>query len=264
MEVYSHSRLSCFEQCKLRFKLKYIDKLEPEVETTIEAHLGSVVHSVLEWLYIQVKKNKIPSIEEIINYYSEVWEKDFKEEIRIINGNAEIYFNKGIEFIINYYMKHCPFDDGTLEIEKKIHFKLDESEEYLIQGFIDRLVYNKETGEYEVHDYKTANNLPRKENIENDRQLALYSIAVKELFGQDKEVILVWHYLAHNMKICSKRTNKQLEQLKKETIELIKKIESTENFPTNKGILCNWCDFKSMCSAWGGKLPKKDVQMILE
>ena len=40
MTVYSHSRLSCFEQCPPKYKLNYIDKVETEVEEGIEAFLG--------------------------------------------------------------------------------------------------------------------------------------------------------------------------------------------------------------------------------
>ena len=122
-------------------------------------------------------------------------------------------------------MKHHPFDDNTIEVEKRIIIELDKSEGYKIQGFIDRIVYNLEKDEYEIHDYKTSNFLPTQESMDNDRQLALYSIAIKELFGKDKDVILIWHFLAHNIRIHSKRTNEQREQLKKQTIELIKKIE---------------------------------------
>ena len=45
----------------------------------------------------------------------------------------------------------------------------------------------------------------------------------------------------------SKRTNSQLENLKKETIELIKKVESAKEFPRNKSALCNWCEYKNIC-----------------
>jgi len=31
MSVYSHSRLSCYEQCPQKYKLKYLDKVETEV-----------------------------------------------------------------------------------------------------------------------------------------------------------------------------------------------------------------------------------------
>ena len=70
--------------------------------------------------------------------------------------------------------------------------------------------------------------MPTQETIDKDRQLALYSIAIKELFGHDKEVVLVWHYLAHNKRIESRRTNEQLQQLKQDVLTLIDKIESTE------------------------------------
>ena len=95
--------------------------------------------------------------------------------------------------------------------------------------------------------------MPTREKIDRDRQLALYSIAIKELFGYEKKVCLIWHYLAHNQKIYSKRTNEELEQLKKDIIELIKEIESTTKFHSNKTGLCNWCEYKSMCPQFGGK-----------
>ena len=78
----------------------------------------------------------------------------------------------------------------------------------------------------------------------------LYSIAIKEIFGYDKDVILVWHYLAHNKKIYSITTNNQLERLKVETINTIKRIELEKEFPHNKSRLCSWCEYKSLCPAW--------------
>ena len=68
--------------------------------------------------------------------------------------------------------------------------------------------------------------------------------------GYDEEVILVWHYLAHNKKVESSRTNDQLSNLKQETIDLIEEIQSTTQFPPTKSILCDWCEYKSICPAW--------------
>lgn len=261
-EVYSHSKLSTFEQCKLKFKYRYIDKIIPEIKPSIESYLGKAVHSTLEWLYSKVKENEIPTLDDTLILYSDEWQKDFSNEIQIFNKELthKDYFNKGIQFLIEYYTKHHPFQDGTLEIEKKITLNLDEEGNYKIIGFIDRLARNLQTGEYEIHDYKTANTLPNQEDIDNDRQLSLYAIAIKQLFGENEEVHLIWHYLAHNKRIESKKTNEQLEILKQDTIELIKKIESTTNFPANLGKLCNWCEYKDTCSALNKDKPKKEVQ----
>lgn len=252
MALYSHSKLSTFEQCPLKYKLRYIDKIKPLIEKTIESHLGNSVHDTLEWFYSTIKEtNSIPTIENVINYYAIRWQDEFSDEILIVKKemSAKDYFNRGIEFLMNYYTKHHPFKENTIECEKRIVIELDENTK--LQGFIDRLVHNIETGEYEIHDYKTGNHMPTQEKLDEDRQLALYSIAIKELFGHDKEVCLIWHYLAHNQKITSKRTNEQLQQLKKETLELIREIESTETFPHNKSVLCNWCEYKPTCPALG-------------
>ena len=252
MEFFSHSKLSTFEQCKLRYKFRYIDKIKPEIEKSIEAHLGTTVHSTFEWLYSKVKEGSIPTLDEVIIRYSQDWMKNYKPEIVVVKKNMTVkdYYNKGIQFLINYYTKHEPFSDNTLEVEKEILLNLDEEGRYKIRGFIDRLVYNLETEEYEIHDYKTANSIPHKEKIDNDRQLALYSIAIKEIFGQDKEVKLIWHYLSFNKIIYSRRTNDQLKKLKEETLELIEKIKSTVDFTPNKSVLCNWCEYKSICPVW--------------
>lgn len=267
MVIYSHSRLSTFEQCNLKYKYKYIDKIVPEIEKTIEAHLGKVVHSTLEWLYSSVMNKILPALDETVVYYSEKWMEEFDEttiKIPDTRYKSKDYFDKGVQFLIDYYMKNQPFDENTLAVEKEITIELDEYGEYKIKGFIDRLTYNMNTGEYEIHDYKTANTLPQKDKIENDRQLALYSIAIKDLYGIDKKVCLVWHYLAHNMKITSCRTDEQLDQLKDDTIDLIDKIESTENFPPTVSRLCDWCEYKSVCEAWGNKITEQDKNKFKE
>lgn len=250
-KIYSHSRLSTFEQCNLKYKFRYVDNIIPEVEKTVESHLGSIVHKALEWLYYEIKEKRIPSIDDVIIYYSKSWIEEYKSDLIENHGKDEKhYFNKGVQYLIDYYNRYKPFDDNTLEVEKEIFIDLDESGEFKIRGFIDRLAYNLKTEEYEIHDYKTSGTMPKEEKIENDRQLALYSIAVKEMFGQDKKVKLIWHYLFFNQRIESKRTQEQLEQLKKETLQLIKTIESTTEFKSNKSYLCNWCPYKPICPAW--------------
>jgi len=177
MKIYSHSKLSMFEQCKLKYKFKYIDKIIPEIERSIEAHLGDSVHQALEWLYKQVKQKNTPPIDEFISIYGRIWEENYKPEIVIVKKDITPgdYFNQGIKFLVEYYLSNKPFDDNTIEIEKRIIINLDGSGKYKIQGFIDRIVHNLDKGEYEIHDYKTNSSLPLKEKVDNDRQLALIS-----------------------------------------------------------------------------------------
>lgn len=250
MAVYSHSKLETFEQCRLKFKYRYIDKIIPEVPKGIEAHLGEVVHKTLEWLHMEIMEKRMPSIDAIITFYSERWIENFSADMNIVNKNmkAEDYFNKGVEFLINYYSKNHPFKDNTIATEQKIEIDLDEERKLI--GFIDRLVHNLEKDEIEIHDYKTSNSMWSQEKIQNNRQLALYSMAIKEMFGKEKSVCLIWHFLAHNTKVCIRKTDQELARLKQEIIQLIEEIEHTKHFPAYISRLCDWCEYRTICEAW--------------
>jgi len=256
MAVYSHSKLAMFEQCRYKYKLKYVDKVPQPIRGTIEAHLGSCVHDALEWIYQKVLTGEEPRLDALIEKYFATWEKNYDDGLLVVkrDRNVKDYFNQGIRFLTDYYTKHKPFKDGTIATEKRISMKI--SPEHSIVGFIDRLVYNGETGEYEIHDYKTANALPPREKFETDRQLALYSIAIKNEYA-NRPVLLVWHYLNFNMKISSRRTDAELQNLIDEILELISKIENATEFPHEKSVLCDWCEYKPYCKAWGNVLPEE-------
>lgn len=258
MTLYSHSKIQTFEECPYKFKLKYVDKVPPPLPPTIEAFLGSCVHEALEWLYAEVLNKKIPTLDDVIKKYSEVWQENDKEDFLIVNNlSKQDYFNKGVKFLVDYYVKHHPFNDGTLELEKKIWVNLEQNFPHKFIGYIDRLAYNPKTGEYEIHDYKTANSMPPEEKFETDRQLAIYSLGIKQQVGYHREVTLNWHYLNYNRKITVRRTNEELEKLRLEIIEKINKIETTKDFPYKKSKLCDWCEYKPYCKAWGNSLPEK-------
>jgi putative RecB family exonuclease len=249
MVIYSHSRLSTFEQCQLKFKLKYLDKVEPDIEQTIEAFLGNKVHETLEWLYTQISLDKEPTLDEIISSYAMNWKNSFSSEIHIVKKEhtAEFYFNNGIRFLIKYYSRHVPFKDNTIATEKHIVLTLDPEGKYKMRGFIDRLVHHPETNIFEIHDYKTGRSMKTQKELDNDRQLALYSIGIYNHFQNVSDVRLVWHFLDFDIQMNPQRTREQLETLKKEIISLIDTIEQAKEFPAHPGPLCRWCEFRSHC-----------------
>ncbi|MFA5856650.1 MAG: PD-(D/E)XK nuclease family protein [Candidatus Pacearchaeota archaeon] len=260
MPIYSHSRLSAFEQCPLKYKFRYIDNLQPDIKQTIEGFLGNKVHDTLELLYINAMKGNVMELDSVIQFFAEKWKKELTPEIKIVKEDLdyEYYFNKGIKFLIDYYSKHYPFKDNTIALEKRIIVKIDSQGKYVLQGFIDRLVHNKENNTYEIHDYKTSGTLKKQEEIDNDRQLALYSIGIFDSFENVNDVHLFWHFLDFNQTLKSRRTKEQLENLKNEIVEVIKKIENAKEFPANPSILCKWCEFRSYCTYKDNYLQNKN------
>jgi len=238
--TYSHSRLWLFENCPEAYKVKYIDKKFPEISKSIEAFLGGMVHQSLEWLYDKTRDSK--DIDSLIKNFVENWTSSFSQDLRINWGKASDYFDKGVKFLVDYYQKNLPFDDNTIATEKKFFFDLNG--EYKIRGYIDRVVFNPDSNEYEVHDYKTNDWLKSQKEVDADRQLAFYHLGINDLFGPQVKVKLIWHFLAHNKIMTSRRTEAELEELKKKTLELIKKIESTIEWPACGKKWCDWCAYK--------------------
>lgn len=57
---------------------------------------------------------------------------------------------------------------------------------------------------------------------------------------------LYWNFLRHDQTIKTTRTSAQLEDLRRETVDLIEEIEGRDPvekaFPTKESALCNYCD----------------------
>jgi putative RecB family exonuclease len=249
MPTYSHSQLSTYETCPHQYKLAYIEKIKAETEG-IEAFMGSRVHDALEKLYRDLMKvNKLNSLEETLDFYRQSWEKNWKETVQIIRKeySVEDYRRQGEKCITDYYKRYYPFDQGrTLGLEENIYFPLEEEKGYWIRGFIDRLTL-LDHSILEIHDYKTSNRLPGREEVDSDRQLAFYQMGVEGKWKDIEEVKLVWHYLSFDTEIQSSRTPEKLHQVRQEALELIQKIETDRQFILKEGPLCNWCDYQGLC-----------------
>ncbi|MCD6591017.1 MAG: PD-(D/E)XK nuclease family protein [Candidatus Aenigmarchaeota archaeon] len=164
---------------------------------------------------------------------------------------AENYRRMEEKYIFSmYYKRHYSFDeDIVIGLEKRVLINLNPEGTRVLHGYIDRLMKVGD-GIYEVHDYKTSMYLPPKEQFEQDRQLALYSIAVKQMFPDAKKVYLVWHYMAFDHEIRLTRSEEELSKLKEEVDRIIQEIELAEKmnaFPPKESALCNWCVYAKYC-----------------
>jgi putative RecB family exonuclease len=247
MTIYSYSRLGTYEKCPLQYKLHYIDGIRTD-EEGIEAFMGSRVHETLEKLYKELIHCKENTVEELVEYYNQQWDKEWHEEVKITKEErvAEDYRKTGEKAIREYYARYQPFDQGkTLKTEMLVTFDLGD-EDYKLRGYIDRLVKTQDDS-IEIHDYKASGNLPSQDRLDSDRQLALYQIAVENTYPDFKSVELVWHYVLFDCEMRSKRTKEQLEELKEEYRALIDEVEAAEEFPPKETALCDWCGYWVHC-----------------
>ncbi len=256
--IYSHSKLGTFQQCKHKYKLQYIDKVKVDVLDTVETFMGKLVHETLEKLYKDFKFSKLNTKEELIEFYEMLWDERWTDGILIVREEytAQNYRDMGKKFIIDYYDHYKPFDKTRIiGLETEDRLELGSGNQYHIR--IDRLSCDKE-GNYYVCDYKTNNKLKAQGELDEDKQLAMYSLWVKKNFKDCKNVKLIWYFLAFDKEMISERNDEQLAQLKLDTENLIKEAESCTEFPTTVSSLCDWCKFQPICPAWKHKFEVKE------
>jgi putative RecB family exonuclease len=255
--TFSPSSLSCFENCPKQYHFRYIERVPVETEG-IEAFVGKRVHEVLERLYRFVAEGLVPSLERVVERYQANFDAQFDaDRVRIAREGTEVveYRRSGARCLENYYRRNYPFDgDETLGLEKPIRFALDEDGHYRLRGIIDRLVRARD-GALEIHDFKTGRRVPRQQELDQDHQLGLYELGVRQELGEVGEVRLVWHYVLRDQVRTSQRTQEQREALRDRTQRAIDRIRSETEWAPRPSGLCGWCEFRDRCPAVAGTVP---------
>lgn len=248
MPIYSHSQLSMYEECPLKYKLCYRDKIKRDIEG-VESFLGTRVHETLKKCYDDVRLTKLNTLSDLLSYYDNVWQQNWRDSILITKKDLtqEHYRALGKKMMETYYQRYAPFDsDITISTEMRFTFSLDDNDKYRLTGCIDRLS-RTEGDTYQIHDYKTSAYLPSQEDADNDRQLGLYQIGIQKRWPDIKNIRLVWHYLAFDKELISSRSDEVISKLVAETIKLVDEIESAPDFPPKESGLCDWCEYPDLC-----------------
>lgn len=245
METFSYTKLKVFEQCKLKYKFKYIDKVEPDFVETMESFLGSIIHNVIEKMHIDKKYGKIPSLNDIISYYKDIWKRNFNKNIVFIKkGYTEKnYMYRGEEMIKKYYKRFLIDKNKTVGMEYRMNIKIGD---IVFTGIIDRISVD-ENGNIYVHDFKTWSSLPEMESIESDYQLLMYSFFIKKKFPYMKNVFAVWHILEFNQDIEMLVTKTMIDRAIRRIKNIVKSIKKEEKFEAKPSKLCYWCEFRHVC-----------------
>ena len=255
-EVYSHSRLSAFESCPQKFQYRYVWKLPAESES-IEGFVGKRVHEVLERLHRAADAGRVPALPKVLWRYGQLFDEAYDaRRVRIVREGTPLGFYRelGEHCIANYYHDRYPFDgDETLALEERVTVDLDGSGRYRLQGFVDRIARSRD-GAIEIQDYKTGARVPSQAQADEDRQLALYQLAIQQgdpgaRYGEGRPVRLVWHYLRKGRTLVSTRTPSQLDALRGKTRELIDRIRGERVFAPKPSTLCGWCEYREGCPA---------------
>jgi len=143
---YSYSSVNTFDTCNLSFKMTYID-IEEKMGNAFGEY-GSYMHSILEKFF----RDKV-DIWDLSKYYKKNYKRSIKCSFPSFpNGMSEKYFQQGIDFFNSFDFDKEKYE--VVHIEEKISTQW---KDFKFVFIADLVLKDKETGEYILYDYKTAN-----------------------------------------------------------------------------------------------------------
>ncbi len=267
-ERYSYSRLSQFESCPRQYKFHYLDKAPTDKDVSIELFVGNLLHRALEKLYSARMLDRVLTKEETLELYDADWKSSPLEQLKVTGDimKADDYIKHGRTALATYYDTYHPFDDGkTIAVEQKVDFTIDEARGLKMTGRIDRIA-RRDDGTIDIIDYKYKRGIPRKQDLERNPQLGLYQTGLYQLAAQEnwlgfENVQIRMIFLRQGEEFTAKLAPDVLDELREQTLQrilAIKRAIRDNDFPTNTGNVCQWCQYVELCPAKRHELMVED------
>ena len=247
----SYSKVSCYNECPFKYKLKYIDKLESKFDGKPDNPLilGTSIHEGIE------NRSIDKAIETYSKKYSEITKENEWEILKlesilpvafrdIPEGEYEYCLNLTDEFI-GYIDMLRKVDDGLYDL---YDFKysantskyLKSPQIHLYKYYFERLTGNKIRDMYYVFIPKSSKKLPVKNIEEAKRKL------VEELSSESIKFEKVEYNKEHIKHFFARKA-------------LLEKATDFEKRYTTK---CSWCEFQKYCRTNGEDISELEIKEI--
>ena len=255
-------------QCPLLYRFRVIDKL-PQAPSAAAAR-GTLVHSVLERLF------DLPADGRTIEAAAAMVEPQWQA---LLAGEPELaalldetdaaavatWFGDAVSLIERWFTLEDPTRLEPAERELYVETEMDG---LTLRGYVDRLDLTP-SGEMRVVDYKTGRSPSELFEAKALFQMKFYALVLWRLRGQVPRVLQLV-YLGNSEIVRYSPDEAELLAVERKLKALWKAIETAAqsgDWRPSKSRLCDWCDHRALCPAWGGTpppLPEGAAQLALD
>lgn len=220
---WSYSRINSFVTCPHMFYKIYIEKVQGN--SNAFAQYGTFLHQTMELC----DKGELAPYE-LVDYYKDNYSKnvtlDFPPNAWVDLSTS--YYEQGIEYLSNF----DGYTDDLIGAEERIDFVMEHNGKKInFVGIIDRL--SRDDNGIKISDYKSKKFKSKKEEREYFRQLYVYSICVKEKYGE-YPYLLKFHLLRDWSKVSETLFDEKTMQASKEWVfDTVDEIYNAEEFKQN-------------------------------
>ncbi len=257
----SPSRAADFKQCPLLYRFRAVDRL-PETPSRVQVR-GTVVHAVLEQLFALAPDQRDPEAGR--NLVDPVWRDVLAggpelAELFAGPGDPELaeWLDSARALVEAYFALEDPrlVAPEACELLVEAELPTPGGEALLLRGYIDRLDVAP-TGEIRVVDYKSGT-APR-EVFEAKAlfQMKFYALVLLRIRGVVPRQLRLM-YLADRQSLSYHPDEEELVRFERTLGAIwsaILRAAHNGDFRPNPSRMCDWCDHKPRCPAFGGTPP---------
>ncbi|QGN57272.1 PD-(D/E)XK nuclease family protein [Nostocoides sp. HKS02] len=264
----SPSRASDFKQCPLLYRFRAVDKLS--APPSAAAARGTLVHAVLERLFDLPAEQRTPAAAEAL--LGPQWEALVAAEpelAQLITGDEtvteESWFGDAQALIETWFGLEDPTRLEPAERELYVETEVDG---LVLRGYVDRLDVAPD-GAMRVVDYKTGRSPSELFEGKALFQMKFYALVLWRLRGEIPRLLQLV-YLGNGEVVRytpDEHDLLSLERNLKAVWTAIERAALTGDWRPKTSRLCDWCDFRQLCPAWGGTpppLPEDAAQRALD
>ena len=249
----SHSRISDFESCPLKFQYRTINRVpEPPAPAAVK---GTLVHAVLEHLFdLPANDRNIAVAQSLLEPQ---WGAMLEEEPELNEMFAHIskseWMDSARSLIKTYFSRENPRGLAPSRANRERRITVELNSGIRFRGVIDRVDVAK-NGDTRVVDYKTGKQPPERFRDGALNQLRTYGL----LLSYEENRLPVQGqliYLGSNQTLTywmDPADNERIEARIANIWDDIRAAITAGVFTPKKSKLCDWCSFTSICPAFGG------------
>jgi putative RecB family exonuclease len=257
-DYISHSAISTYQQCPLRYRFKYVDAL-PETFVSSNLIFGGAIHSALEFHFTELLcGNEPPTQDLLLDVFQEAWQGRSTEhqDIRFGKGEDHTSLSALADRMLTAFRENpaSASDDTVIGIEEELRGELIPGVPDLLAR-IDLLTTTSDA--MVITDFKTSRSRWSQNQAENSSsQLLLYSELARRLLP-DREVRLRFLVLtktktptveAFNVDVSAHRAHRIVKAVE----HTWRAIEAGHFYPAPSSMNCPTCPYRSACNAWTG------------
>lgn len=241
----SFSRVDLYQQCGLRFRFAYVDRLPTQPATYLS--FGTSIHGALEAYHDRTLFGQ-PSLEDLLQFLYDQW--DSSGYAHVPRERQLEDYHRAKQVLTRYHQRVGDGYRPAADTEK--WFELPIGEHAVVVGSIDRVDVDDD-GNYHVVDYKTGK-LRDQQAVRGSLQLALYALACQHLYGKLPATVCL-DYVVAGTEIRVPVDELDLDGAR-DAVERTALAVLDEQYEPTPTRLCDWCDYRALCPAWEGPEPE--------